>query len=202
MNKQQIEEIIKTEWDMFQEVQNIGGRASCQDDPETFWIMRQSQYQNWTEAMTDCWLDYLKSCRLEGRNLVTEKYARMMEYTDTRYYDKYLAPALPVVSPASYRTVNEIVSQLVAWEQEFASCYPKLAARSRPVTAEGDASGFTSMETYARGELLTYPPRLLPLYADYVKELAAEGKSLSVMVEDTMVRLYGYSGIEETENSL
>ena len=92
--------------------------------------------------------------------------------------------------------------QLVSWEQEFAQRYPKLAARSRPVTAEGDASGFTSMETYARGELLTYPAPLLRLYLDYVKALAAEGKSLSVMIEDTMVKLYGYESIEEAENSL
>ena len=46
-----IEEIIKTEWDMFQHVNNIGGRASCQDDWETFHIMRTSQYENWTDDL-------------------------------------------------------------------------------------------------------------------------------------------------------
>ena len=35
--KQLIEEIIDIEWDMFQHVDNIGGRASCQDDFETFY---------------------------------------------------------------------------------------------------------------------------------------------------------------------
>ena len=55
------------------------------------------------------------------------------------------------------------------------------------------------METYARGELLTYPTSLLQLYLDYIKELQAEGKSLSVMIEDTMVRLYGYNSIEDAE---
>ena len=37
-----IEEIIKIEWQMLQTVDNIGGRASCQDDDETFYIMRRS----------------------------------------------------------------------------------------------------------------------------------------------------------------
>lgn len=199
---QKIEQIISMEWDMFQEVQNIGGRASCQDDWETFQIMRLSQYENWSAAMTDCWLSFLKGCKAEGRNIVTEKYARMMEYTDTAYYDKFLKAAMPAVPAENYRIINEIVPQLVDWEQDFARRYPKLAGRSRPVTEEGDATGFTSMETYARGELLTYPKELLQLYLAHVKALAAEGKSLSVMIEDTMVKLYGYQSIEEAENTL
>jgi len=195
----QIEEIISIEWDMFQEVQNIGGRASCQDDFETFHIMRQSQYANWSAEMLACYLPFLRECREEGRNLVTEKYARMMEYTDTAYYDRVLAPALPRVPRLNYRLVNLIVQKLIAWEQEFAAQYPNLAGKSRPVTADGDASGFTSMETYSRGELLTYPTELLELYAAYIDDLEASGKSLSLMIEDTMVKLYGYESVEDAE---
>lgn len=196
----QIEEIISVEWDMFQQVQNIGGRASCQDDFETFQIMRCSQYSNWSAEMRACYLPFLQNCREEGRNLVTEKYARMMEYTDTEYYDRVLAPALPRVPKLNYRLVNRIIPQLITWEQEFAARYPNLAGKSRPVTADGDASGFTSMETYSRGELLTYPTELLEMYAEYVDTLAASGKSLSLMIEDTMVKLYGYKSIEDAEN--
>ncbi|MDY2738998.1 MAG: DUF4125 family protein [Acidaminococcus sp.] len=35
-----IQRIIEREWTLFDEVHNIGGRASCQDDRETFFIMR------------------------------------------------------------------------------------------------------------------------------------------------------------------
>lgn len=195
----QIEKIIKLEWDMFQEVENIGGRASCQDDFETFEIMRRSQYTNWTPKMRDCWLSFLSECRNNGRNLVMEKYARMMEYTDTAYYDRVLAPALPKVPRSNYLLVNKITDRLVLWEKDFSARYPNLAGKSRPVTADGDASGFTSMETYARGELLTYPTELLELYLAYTDELAADGKSLSVMIEDTMVKLYGYESIDDAE---
>ena len=72
-----IETIIRTEWDMFQQTDNIGGRASCQDDPETFYIMRASQYENWTDSMLSCWTSFLEKSKNEGRNLVTEKYGRM-----------------------------------------------------------------------------------------------------------------------------
>lgn len=200
LNKQlQIDEIIAIEWNMFQQVQNIGGRADCQDDRQTFQIMRRSQYDNWSDAMLSCYLDYLRSCRDSGRNLLTEKYARMMEFTDTQYYDEYLAPAMPAVPHVNYRLINQIVEQLISWEKDFVREYPKLAGRSRPVTADFDAQGFTSVETYARGELLTYPTRLLQLYLDYVNELKVQGRSLSMMIEDTMVKLYGYKSIEEAE---
>ena len=57
------------------------------------------------------------------------------------------------------------------------------------------------METYARGEFETYPTELLQLYADYVENLKSTGKSMSLMIQDTMVKLYGYSSIEEAEAS-
>ena len=200
--EKQIDQIIEVEWEMFQKVQNIGGRAQCQDDFETFWIMRTSQYENWSDSMRAVYLKYLLRCREEDRNLVTEKYARMMEYTDTKYYDTYLAPAMPPVPHVNYRLINQILVHLLAWEQDFARRYPKLAARSRPITSEEDAGGFTSMETYARGELLTYPTELLQLYLDYTDELSHQGQSLSVMIEDTMVKLYGYKSIDEAESTL
>lgn len=194
--------VIQIEWNMFQEVQNIGGRADCQDDWQTFEIMRRSQYENWTGEMIQCWLSFLKDAKKEGRNLVTEKYARMMAYTEPGYYDKYLAPALPQIPRGNFSFINEIIEILVKWERDFAARYPKLASKSRPVTAAGDASGFTSMETYARGELSTYPRQLLALYLAYVKELFTAGKSLSVMIEDTLVKLYGYHSIEEAEAAI
>ena len=36
-----LEAIIQLEWNMFQKVRNTGGRAGCQDDWETFYIMRK-----------------------------------------------------------------------------------------------------------------------------------------------------------------
>lgn len=197
-----IENIIDLEWNMFQKVENIGGRASCQDDFETFYIMRRSQYENWSDAMLTCYYAYARACEAEGRNLVTEKYGRMMEYTDLHYYNKYVAPLMPHVPAKNYRLINEIVKTMIQWETDFAAEYPKLSGAGRPITADGDSTGFTSQETYARGELATYPTDLLELYAAYLKELKAQGKSLAIMIQDTMVHLYGYETIDDAEASL
>ncbi|WP_425757253.1 DUF4125 family protein [Ihubacter sp. rT4E-8] len=196
-----IENIITIEWNMFQKVINIGGRADCQDDYETFYIMRRSQYENWSDRMIRCYYSFLCDCEANGRNLVTEKYARMMQYTDLHYFNKHLAAHMPPVPQVNYRLINQIIPVLLQWEEEFAVAYPGLAGRGRPITSEGDASGFTSMETYARGEFETYPTELLQLYADYVENLKSAGKSMSLMIQDTMVKLYGYSSIEEAEAS-
>ncbi|MGE4487789.1 MAG: DUF4125 family protein, partial [Synergistaceae bacterium] len=42
-----IESIIQMEWEFFDKVENEGGRASCQDNWETFSKMRRSQYMAW-----------------------------------------------------------------------------------------------------------------------------------------------------------
>lgn len=197
-----IENIISLEWDMFQKVKNIGGRAGCQDDHKTFTIMRRSQYENWTDEMLLCYYTYAASCAESGRNLMTEKYGRMMEYTDPHYYREHVADYIPYVPEKNYRLIDEIVEIMVGWGKELAEQYPKLSGTGRPITTEGDSIGCTSQETYERGELATYPTELLELYAAYLKELKAQGRSLAIMIQETMVRLYGYKTIDEAEASL
>ena len=200
--KIKIEKIINTEWEMFQNVDNIGGRASCQDDYETFFIMRASQYGSWSEEMVDCYAKFVEKSQNEGRNLLTEKYARMMKFTHPDYYEKNIAPVLHEVSEANDMLIDKIVNAMIKWEKDFAIQYPKISGAGRPLTSEGDAGGFTSMETYARGELATYPAELLQLYSDYIDKLLDEGRSLSILNQEIMVKLYGYSTIEEAEASL
>lgn len=200
--KQKIAQIIQIEWDMFQHVNSLGGRAACQDDWETFFIMRRSQYENWTAEMNLCYLEFLQESSRQGRNLVTEKYGRMMRFTEPIYYEQNIAPFLPPVAAENLILIEHIVKILVNWEIEFSQAYPLLSQAGRPITSIGDASGFTSLETYARGELETYPAHLLALYKDYVDDLLRQERSLSIMMQDTTVRLYGYASIEEAEKSL
>lgn len=197
-----IDEIITIEWAMFQDVQNIGGRADCQDDWETFTIMRRSQYENWPAPMRQTYLAYLRRCADEERNLVSEKYGRMMAFTDPTYYQVAIAPFIPQVSDRAQALIDRIMTYLLPWEADFVRQYPKLAGVGRPVTTANDMPDFTSMETYSRGELATYPEILLTQYADYVEALSAEGRSLSVLIHGTVVRAYGYRSIAEAEAAI
>ena len=80
-----IQEIIKREWDFFQKVENIGGRASCQNDFETFFLQRQGQFQVYYPEVNASYLEDLMNYQNIGRNPVMEKYAYMMESTDWDY---------------------------------------------------------------------------------------------------------------------
>ena len=64
---------------MFQNVRNTGGRAACQDDFETFDVMRKSQFLTWDLPLLESYWQDLQEGKAQGRNLVMEKYAYMME---------------------------------------------------------------------------------------------------------------------------
>ena len=68
-HKTLVDAVVTAEWEMFSNVQNVGGKASCQMDPKTFRIMRSSQMDNWDDELLGSYLEDLLNARLEGRNL-------------------------------------------------------------------------------------------------------------------------------------
>ena len=59
--------LIDKEWFFFGQVNNIGGRASCQDDFMTFRIMRSSQFETWDEEVLLSYERDLKQAEAAGR---------------------------------------------------------------------------------------------------------------------------------------
>lgn len=187
--------IIGAEWQMFDKVQNEGGRAACQNDARTFAIMRYSQFAPLPQDVLESYLDDLAAAAQVGRNLLAEKYAYMMEYTDPATFDRTLRDHLPAVSAYRQALCERIASRLVADEQEFAVRYPALHAQARPV--EGTQAGDVSVRVYALGELKTYSERTLERYDAWLRAHSEE--NISVSVHRVMVRLYGYDSLEEAE---
>lgn len=194
-----INEIAALEWEDFQNVNNAGGRAACQDDKRTFEINRKSQFMAWNEPTLRSYLADLKAARAKGRNLLMEKYARMMARTHPEEYKK-LEPQLPTVSKEARALVDGIVYAQTSWQREFASSYPKLASRGRPVqSGDGDAAWLTSFETYLGGELLTYSIETLGLYATHIAMLKQQSVNMSLVSMEYMVKLSGFDSLEQAE---
>ncbi|MBR1816167.1 MAG: DUF4125 family protein [Lachnospiraceae bacterium] len=196
-----IEEIILREWNQFDKVDNEGGRADCQDDWNTFSIMRRSQYMTWTEELLSSYRNDLAEADSKGWNMITEKYARMMESTAP---DKYmeLKANLPVRSPERIAIQEEIIKIQIGWMEEFAVKYPNMAANSRSIHTYEDTAYNTSYETYLRGELGTYSDDTLVLYGRFIAKVNQEGKNLAYMIMNNTALLYGYSSVEEAETKI
>ncbi|MBO5030892.1 MAG: DUF4125 family protein [Lachnospiraceae bacterium] len=187
--------IAKAEFEAFDKVQNEGGRASCQNNWPTFKVMRMSQYMTWTEDMLLQYLYEFKTNYANGRNMIEEKYARMMESTAPLEYARF-ADRLPPVSDEKKAIIEQIVALQVKWMEEFAAEYPRLAGNARIIHTADDMPYDTSYETYLRGELGTYSDRMLDLYGRYIVEHAQNGKNVAREIMENTIHFYGYQDFE------
>ncbi len=199
MKKEQlIDEVVELEWTQFQNVHNEGGRASCQDDKETFLIMRKSQFLAWKEDVTESYLEDLKDAWKAGWNLLTEKYARMMESTAPEQYETF-REILPKRSKERIALQEELIRQIITWAEEFSARYPNLGGTGRKIHTSEDTPWDTSQETYLRGEISTYSDRTMERYAAMIREMEKNGENLTEKIVGFMTAFYGYHSLEEAE---
>lgn len=196
-----VEEVIRREWDQFQRTENEGGRASCQGNWPMFHQMRASQFMTWPEDLLRSYLDDLDEANRVGRNLVTEKYARMMASTAPDEYRERIEPFIPRLSDERIARQERVITVQVAWARDFRGHYPRLGAAMRVLTTAEDTPEDTSFETYLRGELGTYSDRTMALYEAMVEDLQAAGRNLTEQTVANTVRLGGFADLEEAEST-
>lgn len=196
-----VEKLVQLEWKCFDKVENEGGRADCQDDWNTFHIMRKSQYLTWTKEMLLSYIqDFEEACE-RGWNLITEKYGRMMESTAKERYEE-IKDSFPPISEEKKAIIEEIVKIQVGWMEEFAAQYPHMAGNSRVIHTYEDTPYSTSFETYLRGELGTYSDRTLELYGRFIVSYLQSGKNLTREIMSNTALLYGYESLERAEEMI
>ena len=146
-----VESIIKLEWNQFQQTNNEGGRASCQGNWPMFHQMRASQFMTWPEELLHSYRSDLQEADRVGRNLVTEKYGRMMQSTYPQEYCANIAPYIPRISAGRNALQEGIITVQVAWARDFRERFPHLGEAMRVLTTVEDTPETTSFETYLRG---------------------------------------------------
>ena len=193
-----INEIILLEWQMFDKVQNQGGRASCQDDWQTFSIMRTSQLSSWKENTLESYREDLTKAKTAGRNLLQEKYAYMMESTAPMDFAK-IRHLLPEVDPERRNVINTAAKIQIDEMELLSKQYPHVAATMRPLRSIYDNLYCTSLETYLKGELCTYSLNTLKYY---LEQLSDPDLNYSYAVLNETALQYGCRSLEELEQLL
>jgi len=202
MSKEElIEAIYEIELDMFINVHNVNGKAACQSEIDTFRIMRISQFKTWPDNLLESYLSDLESAKNQGINLMSEKYARMMESTFPEEYEK-IKDRLPTMTDEKKKLVDKLMRILMDWESEIRQRYPFLGRRGRPLYSNQDSVMQTSYETYARGELSVYSVDTLSRYLGHCENLIAQGIKETEEVYKNMVQMYGYSSLEDAAEKL
>ena len=195
-----VEEIVKTEWNQFQHVENEGGRAECQNNYDTFYIMRASQFMSWDEEVLESYLNDLREGDEIGWNLITEKYARMMEHTSPERFAE-LSKHLPKLNDQRIMLQEALVSISVQWTDEIDAKYPNLAKLARIRQSSDDTKWNTSSETYLRGEISTYSDATLKLYTKMVQDALRSGRNMVREILENTVHMYGYKTLEQANEA-
>ncbi|KAB7790534.1 hypothetical protein F7D09_0903 [Bifidobacterium leontopitheci] len=196
-----VRDIVRKEWSQFQRTNNEGGRAACQGNWPMFEQMRSSQFLTWPQPLLDSYSHDLDEAERVGRNLITEKYGRMMASTAPTEFHANIEPYIPRLSGERIALQERIIAMQVAWAVDFRERYPKLGRAMRVLRTGEDMATATSFETYLRGELGTYSARTLDLYAGFVDGLAAQGRNLTEETIGNTVRLGGFADLAEAETA-
>ncbi len=193
-----INELCEREWQMFDKVNNAGGRASCQQDPVFFRKMRACQFENWNLPLLYSYRHDLIEAEKNGRNLLTEKYAWMMSWTHPEEFAR-IRDALPIISAEKRDLVSAIVSKQSAWEDEVDKRYPYMRSGGRQLTQDLEKGRSASFQTYLAGELMTYSTDTLKLYLDWMHELQANGENMALLTARSIAIAYGYNSLEDAD---
>ncbi|MGN0131102.1 MAG: DUF4125 family protein [Lachnospiraceae bacterium] len=197
--EQLVFDIAQAEWDLFQLVQNTGGRASCQNDSDTFFKMRMSQWMVFSMETLQSYMDDLQSAADEGRNLIFEKYGYMMETTYPEEFAE-IKKHLPAVSKEAEQMIDEIAAVHIRWDREVYEKYPHIRENGRVFrTGEDNVFNGSSSESYLRGEYKTYSLKTLQMIYDQITAADRKGENLLEKIVENEVKFYGYQSLQEAE---
>ena len=189
-----VNDIVNREWEMFQKTQNMGGRAACQDQYDTFYANRYSQHSILQPDTLESYRNDLIAAGMIGRNLITEKYGYMMEFTDPDYYNANLRDRLPALTETKAQLIAQIVSLQLEGYRQYATEYPALARAGRPAE---ESNLDTSIRDYSIGEYKTYSEGTLELILRDVKRM----ENPVMEIQKTLVSFYGFESLKAAEEA-
>jgi len=89
---------------------------------------------------------------------------------------------------------EDVVTEIAMMEK-----YPGITNKGRKLYSESDTPEYTSIETYLRGELLSYSEKTLQLYLKYILEMKEKDINLAIKNMDNLANMQGFKNSDEVE---
>lgn len=196
-----VKQILDIEWFFFKKANNIGGQADCQRDFETFRIMRGSQWISYPIYVLLHYLQDIEKYINDKRNIMTDKYAYMMEETNFEEYIK-IRSQLPEITIKKRYLIEMNVGFYMYLSRKIQKKFPNVYRLGRNLSSEENTKYDTSIETYLRGELSTYSDETLSLLFYHFVRSYEKGENVVYDNLLNILKAYGYETFEEAEEKL
>ena len=121
-----------------------------------------------------------------------------MKYNSPQEYEK-VKNILENPSKNKITLIEKIMSIYMKWEEEFFKKYPIFSSMGRPLYSTEDNNIETSIETYLKGELLSYSEKTLQLYLKYIIEMKEKNINLAIKNMDNLASMQGFKKSDEVE---
>lgn len=180
--KELVKEILQIELEMFKQVRTAAP-SPCQESTDNFLLVRGAGFANWSEQTLTSYLQDLQEAGQEGRNLMTEKYARMDN----------LIPCLN-----DNPLIDHIMAIEIEWENEVRANYPHVVGRPSREGAETEAE-MAPFKNYLRSELETYSDATLLNYYNDLLAAVGNGENLAESTFTVIFRRRGFASLGEAE---
>ena len=182
--KNLITAIVEVELEMFLNVRS-SEPAQCQQHPDAFRDIRASIYEFWSKETLESYLQDIIAAKSTGRNLYTEKYARMDNLIPPQNDD-------PII--------NKIVDVEIKWQEAIRKKYPGIYSRvGRNVDSTESESDFAN---YLRCELETMSHNTLELYYANLQQVLERSENLAETSLERLVLKGGYKSLAHAEEVL
>lgn len=198
MKQDLIDRILYLEWKMLISINAIDDPEGCRQDPATFEIMRKAQHLVWSEETLTSYLTDLELAESQQVNMAAERYAHMMKVTHPAEYEQIKQNLRPVCSEA-VQLVDKTMAIFSVWNHNIDMRYPNIRSFGRPATEDGT---WTSVDTYLRGELLTYSVKTLSLCLQDLYQAQAQAINLSEVTLLNMAHCYGFQSLDDMEKRI
>lgn len=170
-----IDNIIALELEMFLQVKsnNDGKNYQCQEEPETFKLMRWMSHSVLSQETLESYLVDLLEAKANGRNLMTEKYALM----------ENLIPRLK-----ENPIIDEIADAEIKWMNELKPQYPNILKENT-----------NAFKNYMVCEYETYSDKTLEFLMNDINSAKTKNLNLPKLRYKNLFKRLGYKSLEEAE---